>query len=100
MENQHRKINGYRELNQEEIDLMNEVKAMGPQLQALTTKIRQHIERQRETVTDRFQDPEAQQAELARLDAAEPMKWASWGHDSGQTVLMYLTRAVEQPTFY
>lgn len=100
MENQHRKINGYRELSQEEIDLMNEVKAMGPQLQALTTKIRQHIERQRETVTDRFQDPEAQQAELARLDAAEPMKWANWGHDSGQTVLMYLTRAVAQPTFY
>ena len=28
MENQHRKITGYRELNQDEIDLMNEIKAM------------------------------------------------------------------------
>ena len=29
MENQHRKISGYRELSQSEIDLMNEVKALG-----------------------------------------------------------------------
>ena len=27
MENQHRQIKGYRELSQEEIDLMNEIKA-------------------------------------------------------------------------
>ena len=27
MENQHRKITGYRDLTQEEIDLMNEIKA-------------------------------------------------------------------------
>ena len=29
MENQHRKITGYRELSQEEIDLMNRIKAHG-----------------------------------------------------------------------
>lgn len=29
MENQHRKIAGYRELSQEEIDLMNRIKAKG-----------------------------------------------------------------------
>jgi hypothetical protein len=27
VENQHRKISGYRELNQEEVDLMNRIKA-------------------------------------------------------------------------
>ncbi len=32
MENQHRKISGYRELNQDEIDLMNEIKAKGEEL--------------------------------------------------------------------
>lgn len=30
MENQHRKITGYRELNAEEIALMNEIKEIGP----------------------------------------------------------------------
>ena len=32
MENQHRKITGYRELSQEEIDQMNKVKALGIQI--------------------------------------------------------------------
>ena len=31
MENQHRKINGYRELSQEEIDAMNKSKALASQ---------------------------------------------------------------------
>ena len=32
MENQHRKIKGYRELSQEEIDLMNHIKAKGAEM--------------------------------------------------------------------
>ena len=40
MENQHRKIIGYRELTQEEIGLMNEIKLQGEQLHALIGKIR------------------------------------------------------------
>lgn len=32
MDNQHKKIKGYRDLSQAEIDLMNEVKAIGPQV--------------------------------------------------------------------
>lgn len=39
MDNQHRKIAGYRELNQNEIDLMNKVKEKGPELTALTRSI-------------------------------------------------------------
>ena len=39
MENQHRKITGYRDLTQGEIDLMNEVKAKGIELDALLKKI-------------------------------------------------------------
>ena len=39
MDNQHRKIKGYRELNQEEIDAMNEVKAMGVKLGELVEKL-------------------------------------------------------------
>ncbi|MDC9623655.1 hypothetical protein KKI93_15650 [Xenorhabdus bovienii] len=32
MENQHRKITGYRELSQDEIDCMNKIKALGEEL--------------------------------------------------------------------
>lgn len=38
MENQHRKIRGYRELNQVEIDLMNEIKTLGPQIEGVILK--------------------------------------------------------------
>lgn len=40
MENQHQKIKGYRDLTQEEIDLMNEVKAKGEELGNLIAKLR------------------------------------------------------------
>ncbi len=39
MENQHKKITGYRDLSQEEIDLINEIKATGIQLGCLTQKL-------------------------------------------------------------
>ena len=39
MDNQHKKIKGYHDLNQEEIDLMNEVKEMGIAMQALEDKL-------------------------------------------------------------
>lgn len=42
MDNQHRKITGYRELSAEEIALMNEVKAMGAQLGQLIEKLREN----------------------------------------------------------
>jgi hypothetical protein len=39
LENQHRKISGYRELSQEEIDLMNDVKSLEDQVGSLVRKI-------------------------------------------------------------
>lgn len=40
MENQHQKITGYRDLSQEEIDAMNECKALAEQCGALIAKLR------------------------------------------------------------
>lgn len=40
MENQHRKIKGYRELSQEEINAMNAVKAEGERLGLLIEELR------------------------------------------------------------
>lgn len=75
MDNQHRKISGYRELSQHEINLMNEIKAFGPQLQALVDKLRD-------------------------ADHMLDQRWVSIGATDLQTGLMALTRAVARPTFF
>ena len=74
MENQHRKIKGYRDLGQTEIDLMNEIKTKGEELGELLAKL---------------------QAE-GWID----QRWVSIGKTDFQTGLMALTRAVAQPTFF
>ena len=74
MENQHRQIKGYRELSQEEIDLMNEIKAKGAELGDLIAKLRGNTD----------------------LD----QRWVSIGATDLQTGLMALTRSVAQPTFF
>ena len=74
MENQHRKIKGYSELSQSEIDAMNEIKSKGAELGELVTKLR----------------------EMDGLD----QRWLSIGATDLQTGLMALTRAVAQPTSF
>ena len=74
MDNQHRQIKGYRELSQEEIDLMNEIKAKGAEIGKLVEKLR----------------------------AADGLdqRWVSIGATDFQTGLMALTCSVAQPTFF
>lgn len=79
MDNQHRKIAGYRELGQEEIDLMNEIKATGKTLGDLVDKLKAL-------------------AEFAGAQA-DP-RWISIGQTHLQQGLMALTRAVAKPTFF
>lgn len=74
MDNQHRKIHGYRELNEREIDLMNRVKSVGPHLEALIR-------------------------ELESVESVDP-RWLAMGKTSLQNGLMQLTRSVAKPTFF
>jgi hypothetical protein len=74
MDNQHRKIAGYRELDQVEIDLMNEIKAKGVELGALIERL--------------------------RLTSNLDQRWVSIGATDLQTGLMALTRAVAKPAFF
>lgn len=90
MENQHRKISGYRELTQEEIDLMNEIKAVGLTLQELVDKVENRTQ-------DMWTDALSSQPEIDRLLHADPMYWVSLGRGHLQQGLMALTRAVAQP---
>ena len=74
MENQHRKITGYRDLTQEEIDLVNDIKDVGGTLATLVSTLRAN----------------------PNLD----QRWVSIGATDLQTGLMALTRAVTRPTSF
>jgi hypothetical protein len=71
MKDQHLKIKGYRELSQEEIDLMNEIKDQGTQLEALIAKL--------------YKDP--------RIDH----RWTAIGQTDLQKGIMSLVRSVARP---
>lgn len=100
MENQHRKIDGYRELSQADIDLMNRIKSFGPQLQELVAAVDQHIVNQREAAQNASIKARCRIDEQGRLDAASPEMWLENGKQGLQAGLMALTRAVAQPTFF
>ena len=100
MKDQHTKIKGYRDLTQEEIDLMNEIKAFGPQLQELIHKIDEHVAHQYETAAIKAYGINNDNREIIRLDGAEPEQWVEQGKRKIQEGLMALTRAVAQPEFF
>lgn len=99
MENQHRIIKGYRDLTQEEIDLMNEIKAEGERLQSLCAKVLNHLDHQKFNAAQAAEN-DGKPEEIERIRAAEPERWADWARGGFQTNLMYLTRAVAQPTTF
>ena len=74
MKDQHEKIKGYRNLSQDEINLMNEIKQKGIELGLLVEKLES---------TEGLDD-----------------RWIDIGKTDLQTGLMALTRAVAQPTTF
>ncbi|HHL0959905.1 TPA: hypothetical protein ACQVH3_004679 [Serratia marcescens] len=97
MENQHRKISGYRELSQDEIDLMNRIKAKGQELLLLQEELADLLHKQQRLKCDTAIDDPAKSAEFYRFMAAEPLRWAGIGKTDIQTGIMALVRAVAQP---
>ena len=88
MENQHRKISGYRELTQEEICLMNEVKDMEASCLALHEQVVNHLVNGSDAEDD---------AERARRAAAMPLRWCAIARTDLETGFMALVRAIAQP---
>ena len=95
MENQHRKIKGYRELSQTEIDLMNQIKTKGVELQHLFDQESAHINIQIIDATNAGNNEE-----LNRIDNAEPRRWLSIARTHFQEGSMAATRAIAQPEFF
>jgi hypothetical protein len=99
MDNQHRKITGYRELAQAEIDLINEIKRTGERLQVLCNEVRHHLTDQKQAaIAMRHEDPA--QAEYFRIVESRADYWLNEGTRSLQLGLMCVTRAVAQPTTF
>jgi len=105
MENQHRKIAGYRELSQEEIDLMNRIKAKGAELLQLQAELVDYLDAQKLAKERAMINlpaasaaEEEAEAEYERFFAAEPQRWAAIGKTDIQTGIMALVRAVAQPS--
>lgn len=86
MENQHRQIKGYRELNEQEIAMMNEIKTKGAELGDLVLRLRSMTGPS--TSNDDQSKPSLDQ------------RWVSIGATHLQEGLMALTRSVAQPTFF
>ena len=83
-------------LSQADIDMMNAIKATGPQMEELLAKVAAHVQEQRKAAHAAGD----QGVENSRMDRAQPERWAAIARTHFQEGLMALTRAVAQPTFF
>lgn len=109
MDNQHRKIKGYRELSASEIDLMNRIKEKGAELLALQAELAgklstAYAEKLNAAAKAEeckgfgiYQGTTDEAIEFRRFNDAEPERWANIGKTDIQTGLMAMVRAVAQP---
>ena len=74
MDNQHKKIKGYRDLTQEEIDLMNETKELAEKCRELVEKIQSY--------------------------ESSDKRWCSIGRTDLQTGFMAIVRSIARPTTF
>lgn len=86
MDNQHQKITGYRDLSQEEIDLMNEGKALAEQCGAYIAKLKS------------FHDSDGGCAIGSSLHLDQ--RWISIGATDLQRGFMAVIRGIAQPTTF
>jgi hypothetical protein len=94
MENQHKKITGYRDLSQDEIDLsqdeidlMNEVKQMDKDVLDLVNRVA--------AINNDLSDGSDEIANV--VHESEAFRWAAMAKSDLQTGFMKLTRAVAKP---
>ena len=94
MENQHRKIKGYRELNQSEIDLMNRIKEKGEELRRLLDECRSEDDIEEDDIEGKNGD------ELHDAALDEASRWRAIAKTHLQQGLMALVRSVAKPEFF
>ena len=90
------KITGYRQLNETEAALMNEIKAKGSELEDLVVKVQDYLIKQAATAQREY----VHKDDVRRLEIAQPARWAAIGRTHFQEGLMALVRAVAQPSSF
>lgn len=88
MDNQHRKIGGYRELSQEEIDLMNEAKDLEAQVLAFHREVGRMLA---------HQTSEGDEDQLRRCQKSQAHRWHRVARTDIETGFMALVRSIAQP---
>lgn len=87
MKDQHTKISGYRDLTQDEIDLMNKIKALEAEVLAL-----------HESVWQRLVDQAGGEAsEQNRMSDARAFEWHRIARENLESGFMFFVRSVAQP---
>lgn len=89
MKDQHKKIRGYRDLTQEEIDLMNKAKRLESEVLSLVQEVKQRL------IKAGYEPEEAD-----RTDRAQALRWNSIARTDIETGFMALVRSVAQPQPY
>lgn len=89
MDNQHRLIKSYRDLNAEEIALINEIKSKEQEMLSLVQKINTHLA----TQYREMQDNES----INRFNMTEPYRWSAISKTEFEKGFMALVRSVAQP---
>ncbi len=90
MDNQHKQIKGYRDLSQEEINLMNKIKALAERVGELVEEVvssNEWLLRKDVTILDKQVYDEA-------------LQWSESAKKDLQLGFMQLTRAVAKPTTF
>ena len=98
MDNQHKLIAGYRDLTEDEIALMNEVKAKAAEVGVLVEKLRERLP------VFKMDGEPVQVGDQTLIgvseEAYETDRWMTIGTDHLQQGFMALTRAVARPTTF
>ena len=98
MDNQHKLIAGYRDLTEDEIALMNDVKAKAAEVGTLVEKLRERLP------AFKMDGEPVQVGDQTligvREEAYETDRWMTIGTDHLQQGFMALTRAVARPTTF
>ena len=92
-----------RKLDEREIAMITRIEAIGREFKALIDSVEDHLDDQLDiaiTLQSNRNDETEGTAEIKRIDQAEPLRWKAKAKSSVQDGLMFLTRAVAQPTTF
>lgn len=93
MKDQHEKIKGYRDLTQDEIDLMNEGKALAEQCGDYIAKLRGYV-------PENMSGPEGGEAVAFEPGSSLDQRWISIGATDLQRGFMAVIRGIAKPTTF